>query len=55
MTTHVTATALEETPHETETIRTTEISDALKQRAQAVIHDSSIDPSGGRLSVMLWR
>jgi hypothetical protein len=35
--------ALEETPHETETITIT-ISDALKQRAQAVIKDRSIEP-----------
>jgi len=41
--THTSATALSETPHETETIQIT-ISDALKRRAQAVINDSSIDP-----------
>jgi hypothetical protein len=43
MTTHVSATALEETPHETETNNIT-ISDALRRRAQAVINDRSIDP-----------
>ena len=35
MTTHGSATALEETPH---------VSDALRRRAQAVISDTSIDP-----------
>src|SRR5215470_10477438 len=43
MTTHVSATALEETPHETETTNTI-ISNALKRRAQSVINDMSIDP-----------
>jgi hypothetical protein len=43
MTSHVSATALEETPHETETIQIT-ISDALRRRAEAVINGSSIDP-----------
>ena len=43
MTTHSSATAQEETPHETETIQIT-ISDALRHRAQSVINDSSIDP-----------
>src|SRR5262245_57966473 len=43
MSTHVTASALEETPHKTETIQIT-ISDALRRRAQAVINGSSIDP-----------
>jgi len=43
MTTHVSATAQEETPHETETIQIT-ISDALRRRALAVINDRSIDP-----------
>ena len=41
MTTHVSAIALEQTPHETET---TTISDALRRRAKAVISDTSIDP-----------
>jgi len=40
---HSSATALEETPHETDTTRTTTISDALKRRAQLVINDRSID------------
>ena len=43
MNTHSSATALEETPHETERIQIT-ISDALRRRAQAVIDGSSIDP-----------
>jgi hypothetical protein len=41
--THSSATALEETPHEIETIQIT-ISDALRRRAEAVINGSSIDP-----------
>ena len=40
---HSSATALEETPHVTDTTRTTIISDALKRRAQSVINDRSID------------
>ena len=43
MGTHSSATAHEETPHVTETTRTTTISDALKRRAQSVINDRSID------------
>ena len=43
MTTHSSATAQEETPHETETTTIT-ISDALRRRAQSVTNDSSIDP-----------
>ena len=43
MTTHTSATALEETPHETETTTIT-ISDTLKHRAQAVISDKNTDP-----------
>ena len=43
MTTHVSATALEQTPHETETTQVT-ISDELRRRAQSVINDNSIDP-----------
>jgi len=43
MTLHGSASAQEETPHETETIQIT-ISDALRRRAQAVINGSSIDP-----------
>lgn len=46
MTTHVSAMALEETPHETETEinNTIVISNPLKRRAQSVINDTSIDP-----------
>ena len=40
---HSSATALEETPHATDTTRTTRISDALRRRAQSVINDRSID------------
>ena len=43
MSTHVSASTLEETPHETETIQIT-ISDALRRRAEAVINGGSIDP-----------
>ena len=43
MTTHGSASAQEETPHETEIIQIT-ISDALRRRAQSVIYDRSIDP-----------
>ena len=43
MTTHTSATALEEKPHVTETTAIT-ISDALRRRAQSVINDTSIDP-----------
>ena len=43
MSTHGSASAQEETPHETETIQIT-ISDALRRRAQSVIYDRSIDP-----------
>lgn len=42
MTMHVSATAHEETPHETEITNT--ISNALRRRAQSVIRDTSIDP-----------
>ena len=43
MTTHVSAIALEETPHVTETT-TISISDALRRRAELLINDRSIDP-----------
>jgi len=46
MTTHVSAPALEETPH---------VSDALRRHAQSVINNRSIDPNGETLSVTLWR
>src|SRR5215217_7163792 len=42
MTSHGSAT-VRETPHETETTQIT-ISDALRRRAQSVIHNTSIDP-----------
>ena len=45
MTTHSSAIALEQTPHESETTTTTiTISDALRRRAQSVINDRRIDP-----------
>ncbi len=44
MVTHTSATALEETPHATETTNAITITDALKRRAQSVISDISIDP-----------
>ena len=43
MTTHTSAIAQEDTPHETETTVIT-ISDATKRRAQSVINDETIDP-----------
>ena len=43
MSTHVSATALKDTPHETETTQIT-TSDALRRRAQSVINDRRIDP-----------
>jgi hypothetical protein len=43
MSRHVSATALEETPHEKETTQIT-ISDALRRRAQSVINDRRTDP-----------
>jgi hypothetical protein len=43
MTTYTSATAQEETPHETDPIQIT-ISDATKRRAESVINDDSIDP-----------
>src|SRR5829696_5553084 len=43
MSTHGSATALEETPHETETTQIT-ISDALRRRALSVINDMTTDP-----------
>jgi hypothetical protein len=42
MTTHVSAIARTEEPHETETTTIT-VSDDLRRRAQAVINDTSID------------
>ena len=43
MTSHSSATALDEAPHETETTIIS-ISDATKRRAEAVINDRTIDP-----------
>ena len=43
MTTHVSATALDQTPHETETTTNT-ITDDLRRRARTLLKDSSIDP-----------
>ena len=43
MTTHPSATALQETPHETETT-TIPINDAVRQRAQTVLNDITIEP-----------
>ena len=44
MANHVSATVREHTPHATETSNTTNISDALRRRAQAVINDRRTDP-----------
>lgn len=44
MSTHTSATAREQTPHVTETTRTTIISDALRRRALWLINERSIDP-----------
>ena len=43
MTTHSSATAHQETPHETETTMLA-VSDATKRRAESVINDKTIDP-----------
>ena len=43
MTTHSSATAHQDTPHETETTIIT-VSDATKRRAESVINDKTIDP-----------
>ena len=44
MTTNGSASVREETPHADRPTRTATISDALKQRAQAVLNGSSVDP-----------
>ena len=44
MTMHGSATALEQSPHETETFTPITISDALRRRAQSLTNDTSIDP-----------
>lgn len=43
MTTHTSATAHEETPHETDTTRTPKYSNAVRRRAQALIRDGLLD------------
>ena len=43
MTTHSSATAHQDTPHETETTKIT-VSDATKRRAESVINNKTIDP-----------
>ena len=43
MTTHSSATAHQDTPHETETTKIT-VSDATKRHAESVINDKTIDP-----------
>jgi hypothetical protein len=44
MTSHVSASVREATPHVNKTTRTNTIINALKRRAQAVLNDTSIDP-----------
>ena len=44
MTTHSSATVRQQTPHVTQPSRTNTIVNALKQRAQAVLNDETIDP-----------
>ena len=44
MTTHSSATALDEAPHETETTTIITVSDATRRRAESVINDRTIDP-----------
>jgi len=46
MANHSSARARGETPHVNQTTRTNTILNALKQRAQAVLNDTSIDPQG---------
>jgi hypothetical protein len=43
MTTHTSATAHEETPHETDTTRTPKYSNAVRRRAQVLIRDGLLD------------
>ena len=43
MTSHSSATALDEAPHETETTTIITVSDATKRRAESVINDKTID------------
>ena len=44
MTSHSSATALDEAPHETDTTIIITVSDATKRRAESVINDRTIDP-----------
>lgn len=44
MTSHSSATALDEAPHETDTTTIITVSDATKRRAESVINDRTIDP-----------
>src|SRR5689334_5862123 len=44
MTSHISAIALAEAPHETETTTIITVSDATKRRAESVINDRTIDP-----------
>ena len=44
MTSHSSATALAEAPHETETTTIITVSDATRRRAESVINDRTIDP-----------
>jgi hypothetical protein len=44
MANNTSASTRKESPHETETTRTTTISDALRRRAQSVINDGATDP-----------
>ena len=44
MTSHSSATALDEAPHETETTTIITVSDATKRRAESAINDKTIDP-----------
>ena len=49
MASHSSATVREETPHANRTSRTNTIINALKQRAQSVLNDRSIDPQSRAL------
>lgn len=49
MASHSSATPREETPHANRTTRTNTILNALKQRAQAVLNDETIDPESRKI------
>jgi hypothetical protein len=51
---HTSATAQEETPHETEKTIIT-VSDATKRRAESVINGSTIDPQWRIIIRYAWR